>query len=238
VVWAVADPNPVNRGRAARRLRAAGIETACWEKDRAHCAVVSRAQTLIAPFAKRIATGRPYVTVKLAMSLDGRICDVSGRSKWMSSPHARRVTGDYRARVDVVLVGAETVRKDDPSLLCHTRENPDLWRAVISRSGKLPRGARIFTDAAASRTLVYRDVASAIEDLGRRGFLHVFCEGGLVLARALADAGLVDQWIHVQCPFVLGESPLGRAWRFTAFSPSGHTPQGETIARFSAPRRG
>ena len=213
VVWAVPDPNPRNRGRAARLLRRAGIAAECWQgraarKDAAKASCVEEAESIIAPFAKHVRTGLPYVTVKLAMSLDGRICDARGESKWMSSPAARRATGRYRERADVVLVGAETVRRDNPSLLCHTRRNDDLWRAIVSRSGRLPRSAQVLSDAARARTLIYRDAAEAISDLGKRGFLHVFCEGGLALARSLADLGLVDQWISVQCPIVLGSRHL------------------------------
>jgi len=236
VVWAVPDPNPKNRGRAARALRRAGIACECWKGARADAAkrgCVERAESLIAPFAKHVATGLPFVTVKLAMSLDGRICDERGESKWMSSPAARRATGRYRARADVVMVGAETVRRDDPSLLCHERSNDDLWRAVVSRSGRLPRRARIFTDAARERTLVYRDAAEAVADLGRRGFLHVFCEGGLGLARALADAGLVDQWISVQCPMVIGSRPLSDALKMERRGDA--CPGAERIGWFSVP---
>jgi len=222
VVWAVPDPNPKNRGGAARRLISAGIAVDCWSagaaarKDEAKRALIESARSLIAPFAKHVTTGLPYVTVKLAMSLDGRICDECGESKWISSAAARRATGAYRSRADVVMVGAETVRRDNPSLLCHQRRNDDLWRAVVSRSGRLPKNAQIFTDAASNRTLVYRDAVEAVSDLGRRGFLHVFCEGGLGLARALADAGLVDQWIAVRAPIVIGGKPLAQALRFEA----------------------
>ena len=236
VAWAIPDPNPKNRGGAARRLRGAGIETGCWRgvaagrQDGAMRDCISVARSIIAPFAKHVRTGLPYVTVKLAMSLDGRICDVSGESKWMSSAAARRVTGKYRERVDVVMVGAETVRRDNPSLLSHGIKNDFLWRAVVSRSGRLPKNAQIFTDAAAERTLVYRDPVEAVSDLGRRGFLHVFCEGGLGLARSLADASLVDQWIAVHCPIVLGAKPLANAIRFgTSAILAGDPHNGETI---------
>lgn len=206
VTWACADPNPTNRGRAARVLGRAGIETSCGlcEED---------ASALIRPFAKHVTTGLPYVTVKLAMSLDGKICDNSGSARWISSAQSRRFTGKMRESVDVVMVGAETVRRDDPSLLCHTRRNDDLWRAVVSRSGALPRGAQVFTDAAKDRTLVFRDAAEAVRELGRRGFMHVLCEGGLGLARSLAAAGLVDEWITVLAPIVIGDGPLASAMR-------------------------
>ena len=166
---------------------------------------------MIRPFAKHVTTGLPYVTVKLAMSLDGKICDDWGDAKWVSSARARRTTRALRAQVDVVLVGAETVRRDNPSLLARPRPNPDLWRAVVSRSGKLPADAQVFTDAACGRTLVYRDAVEAVRDLGKRGFLHVLCEGGLALARSLAEAGLVDEWITVLASKVIGSRRIGDA---------------------------
>ena len=204
VVWACPDPNPVNRGKAARILRRAGIETA-------HGVCADEASVVIRPFAKHVTTGLPYVTVKLAMSLDGKICDDWGDAKWVSSPRARKATCALRSHVDVMLVGAETVRRDNPSLLARPRPNPDLWRAVVSRSGKLPRAAQVFTDAARDRTLVYRDAAEAVRDLGARGFLHVLCEGGLCLARSLAEAGLVDEWITVLASKVIGSRRIGDA---------------------------
>ena len=207
VTWACSDPNPTNRGKAARVLRRAGIETA-------HGLCADEAADLIRPFAKHVTTGLPYVTVKLAMSLDGKICDNFGSARWISSAQSRRFTGKMRENVDVVMVGAETVRRDDPSLLCHTRRNDDLWRAVVSRSGKLPRAAQVFTDAAKDRTLVFRDAAEAVRELGRHGFMHILCEGGLGLARALAAAELVDEWITVLAPIVIGSGTLAKASRF------------------------
>ena len=215
VVWACPDPNPVNRGRAARVLRRAGVETACWASSRVagEREVAAEAARLIRPFAKHVATGLPFVTVKLAMTLDGRICDDTGTARWISSAASRRVTGALRADVDAVMVGAETVRQDDPSLLCHTKAHDGLWRAVVSKSGRLPKTAQIFTDAARERTRVYRSPGEAVRDLGARGFLHVLCEGGLGLARALAAEGLVDEWVTVLAPLVIGSRPLSEAVR-------------------------
>ena len=220
VVWAVPDPNPRNAARAARILGRAGMETACWRHLRLNAddprrACVDEAERLIAPFAKHVTTGLPYLTVKIAMSLDGRICDDAGAAKWISSARARRLTGRLREQVDVVMVGAETVRRDDPCLLSHGRPNRDLLRAVITRSGKLPPQARVFTDAARDRTLVFRPgrdgMRGVLRELGARGVLHVLCEGGLELARSLAAEGLVDEWIAVLAPKVIGHRPLASA---------------------------
>lgn len=217
VVWAVPDPNPNNSGRAARVLRRAGIATECWCRScnpaRRDC--VREAERLIAPFSKHVRTGLPFVTVKLAMSLDGKICDDFGDAKWVSSEYARKRTGRLRECVDAIMVGAETVRRDDPSLLSHGRRNDDLYRVVVTSSGRLSRKARIFTDDAKERTLVFmpdgRGVRGVMEDLGGRGFMHVLCEGGLKLARSLAEEGLVDEWIAVLAPKVIGAGRIDAA---------------------------
>ena len=214
VVWAVPDPNPTNSGKAAKVLRKAGVTTECWSntrnKDKLICA--DQAARLIAPFAKHVTTGLPFVTVKIAMSLDGKICDDFGDAKWVSSEKARRITGRMRESVDVMMVGAETVRQDNPSLLSHGKRNDDLYRVVITSSGRLPRKSQIFTDAAKERTIVIRPdkrgLRGVIEDLGARGFMHVLCEGGLKLARSLAKDGLVDEWITVLSPKVIGSLPI------------------------------
>ncbi len=212
VVWACRDPNPVNRGRAARVLRKAAIETQGGLLE-------DEAYPLIQAFSKHVTTGLPFVTVKLAMSLDGKICDNFGKAAWISSVEARKETGKLREIVDVVMVGAETVRKDNPSLLCHTKRNDDLWRAIVSRSGRLPKDAQVFTDDARDRTLVFASPKEALQELGRRGFMHVLCEGGLELARHLASEGLVDEWLTVLAPIVIGGEPIQEAKHFEFGSP-------------------
>ena len=217
VVWAVPDPNPKNAGRAARVLMRAGIASECWSRSRDPLlnGCVDEARILIAPFAKHVATGMPFVTVKIAMSLDGRICDDSGDAKWVSSERARKVTGRLREIVDVIMVGAETIRRDNPRLLSHGRRNDDLFRVVVTRGGRLPAKAQVFTDGAKDRTLVLRPgkdgIRGVMERLGSDGFMHVLCEGGFELARSLAAEGLVDEWITVLSPKVIGHSPISCA---------------------------
>ena len=217
VVYACPDPNPVNRSRARRILSRCGIECECWAKsedpERRDVARLAW-RRLMRPFAKHVATGLPLVTVKLAMSLDGMICDHAGRSRWISCAAARRETAKWRECADVVMVGAGTVRADNPSLLCHTRRNDFLYRAIVSRSGRLPRSAQVFTDAAKDRTIVYRDAVEAVKDLGRRGFMSVLCEGGLILARSLAEAGMVDEWVTIVAPIAVGSRDMARAVKF------------------------
>ena len=227
VVYAVSDPNPTNRGRAKRVLAKAGVSCeavrrgACaareWEACGGFRSLQEAARHLIAPFAKHVTTGWPYVTVKLAMSLDGRICDNWGEAKWITSATSRKVVGWERAVVDAIMVGAETVRRDNPSLLSHNRRNDDLIRVVVSRSGRLPGKAQVFADGK-NPTLVFKDAKTALRELGKRGALHVLCEGGLKLATSLADQGLVDRWIAVTAPIVIGSRHLKDALRLRPYA--------------------
>lgn len=209
VIYGAVDPNPVNRGKAAKALKKAKIECLRTEdsEERVLC------DSLIAAFRKHVTTGIPFVTVKLATSLDGKICDDFGEARWISSKASRKETGKFRERVDAIMVGAETVRKDNPSLLSHGKKNDDLIRVIISKSGKLPKDAQVFTDGK-NETLVFPDPETALEELGKRGCLHVLCEGGLKLATSLAQAGKVDRWTQVTAPIVIGDKPIKEATRF------------------------
>ena len=229
VVYLVPDPNPKNRGKAKRVLSRHGIECikvcrqACeekaWDYSLGLKPLVEWGSRMIAPFAKHVTTGLPFVTVKLAMSLDGKICDDWGNAKWISSARSRRSVGWERARVDAIMVGAETVRKDNPSLLSHNKRNDDLIRVVVTRSGKLPKDAQIFTDGAPNETRVFRvgrdakSIKDVLRQLGKMGVMHVYCEGGLTLARSLADEGLVDRWISITAPIIIGSRHLKDAMR-------------------------
>ncbi len=205
VIYAARDPNPKNGGKAKDVLAKSGIEAKLVE--------IAEAKALIAPFSKHLKTGLPWVTVKLAMTLDGKIADTKGNAKWISSKASRKLTGSLREKVDAIMVGAETLRKDNPSLLSHGKRNDDLIRVIISRSGKLPKAAQVFTDGK-NLTLVYSSVKVALKDLAKRGVMHVLCEGGLKLALSLAEAGLVDEWIQVMAPKVIGNRPLSEAINF------------------------
>lgn len=209
VVYAVPDPNPKNGGRAKRILAKAGVECERFDGDRE---ILESASGLICGFRKHVLTGLPFVTVKIAMSLDGKTCDDCGDAKWISSADSRSFTGGALREIhDAIMVGAETVRKDDPSLLSHGRRNDDLVRVVVSKSGKLPKSAQVFADEAPNRTLVFDDAVKAVVELGKAGITSVLCEGGISLARSLAEAGLVDRWIAVLAPKVVGSRPIGKA---------------------------
>lgn len=211
VVYAVPDPNPKNRGKAKRALAKHGIKCERFKGDKA---LLASCGGLINDFRKHVMTGLPYVTVKLAMSLDGRICDDWGDSNWITCGASRDRTNRLRESVDAIMVGAETVRKDNPSLLARIKPNKDLIRVVVSKSGRLPKKAQVFTDGK-NPTLVFNDAKKALRELGKMGVMSVLCEGGLKLVRSLADAGLVDEWITVMAPVYIGSKRISKATRGT-----------------------
>ena len=189
VVIGALDANPRHYGRGISQLRDAGVTVreGILAED---CARLNEA------FNKWIVTRRPFVIAKCGMSLDGRLTRPSSESRWITGPAARRHAHELRARVDAILVGAETVRADNPRLTVrgvHRARQP--WRVVLTRSGNLPRRAHLFSDRLAARTLIYKhkSLATVLKDLGKKNVTSVLVEGGgEVLGQAL-DARLIDK---------------------------------------------
>lgn len=153
VVVAVLDANPKHAGRAFALLRQHGVEVQenmCTEE----------ANELIVPFNKHITTGLPFLRLKLAMTLDGRIADRDRNSQWITGKESRSAVQELRRRSDAVLVGAGTVIRDNPSLLyrCEFPDEPRagsmLLRVVIDTRGTIPLSSQIFNDAATGRTIL------------------------------------------------------------------------------------
>ena len=141
------DPNPAHNGRGLEILRQAHIVVA--EKLR-----VQECRELIEPFATRITTGRPFVTLKLALTMDGRMGDRHGNSHWITGTPARNWVQRLRRRADAILVGAGTVAADDPELRCRMPHAGAAWRVVVDGAGRLSADRRLFTDSYAERTIV------------------------------------------------------------------------------------
>ena len=196
VVIGAKDPNPAHAGRGIRILRRAGVDVTTG-------VCRAEAEALIAPFAKRILTGMPYVTLKLAATIDGRIADASGKSKWITGPQARAKVQELRRSADAIMVGAGTVRADDPSLLPRPSKGRNPWRGIIGSN--IPAKSKVLTDEAAERTLVMNGpLKTILRDLGKRGIMHVLCEGGGELAGSLVRARLVDAFALFVAPSLLG----------------------------------
>ena len=226
VVVAAVDPNPRHRGRGLRLLRRAGLRVEAG-------LLAEEATELNAAFNKWITTGRPLVLAKAALSLDGKMATRTGDSRWITGTAARTVAHRLRAQVDAVLVGANTVIRDDPQLtLRHGVRGRQPWRVVVDGRGRCPRTARLFTDALRQRTIVITSAQSlvawrrylallgiivlvvpathgrvelraALEELGRMEITSVMVEGGGTLLGAFFDAGLVDRMAFFFAPTVI-----------------------------------
>jgi len=148
VVVGAIDLNPRHSGKGIVRLRNAGVKVR--EGILAdECVQINEA------FNKWIVTGRPFVIAKCGISLDGRLTRSDVEPRWITGRSARSHARQLRAHVDAVLLGAETVRADNPRLTIRgTRSARQPWRVVLTRSGKLPRQARLFSDRLAARTLI------------------------------------------------------------------------------------
>lgn len=155
VVIGCTDPNPKHAGRGVGILRAAGMEV-----DAGVCE--DECRELIAPFASTMLRHRPHLTLKLAMTLDGKIADRDGKSKWITGADSRGFVQRLRADADAILVGSGTVLADDPQLICRLRgRKAGAWRVVVDSRGRLPATARILTDEYAAQTLVATTEAGA-----------------------------------------------------------------------------
>lgn len=199
VVFAQADPNPVATGGAAT-LRAAGTDV-----ESGVLAVEAREVNRVWSFAME--HGRPFVTWKLAATLDGRSAAADGTSRWVSSLAARRDTHRLRALADTMLVGTNTVEVDDPLLTVRDERGVPLpaqpLRAVMGERDLDP-ARRVFNDDAETVHLRTRDPHAALAELRARDRQHVFLEGGPTLAAAFLRAGLVDEIVAYVAPMFLG----------------------------------
>jgi diaminohydroxyphosphoribosylaminopyrimidine deaminase/5-amino-6-(5-phosphoribosylamino)uracil reductase len=231
VVIGCPDPNPHVRGGGAERLRAAGVEVKVGVSEK-------EARALIAPWAKCVTTGLPHVSLKLALSLDGRIATRTGASKWVTGPEARAKVHELRSRMDAVAVGIGTVVADDPRLTVREVQAPSPVRVVFDTKLRIPSGARLVATARETPTWIVTsleaspaveqtlsdqgveilrappsaegriDVTAALRALAQRGVVSLMVEGGAELAGSVLAARLADELHVFVSPILLG--PRGR----------------------------
>jgi diaminohydroxyphosphoribosylaminopyrimidine deaminase/5-amino-6-(5-phosphoribosylamino)uracil reductase len=226
VVAAIGDPNPLVAGQGVRQLEKSGIavELGCGAE---------LARQINAPYLKLLATGRPYVHAKWAMSLDGKIATRVFQSKWLTGEVARRDSHHLRARMDAIIVGAGTVRHDDPLLTARPPGARTLYRIILASKAELPLQSQVIAGARQSPVIIVAgpevelarqetlqragcevlvipasqgrpQIALLLEELGRRRMTNVLVEGGSQVLGAFFDAREIDE-VHVYiAPILIG----------------------------------
>ncbi len=193
VVVGILDPDRRVGGAGVERLREAGIEVTVG---------VGAAEITeqLAPYLKHRSTGRPWVVLKLAATLDGRTAAPDGTSRWITGPLARADVHRLRAESDAVLIGAGTVRADDPALTVRELGIESAGRQPLRVIlGRAPDGARVHPAVEMSG-----DLGQVLDDLGGRGVLQVLVEGGAAVAHDFHRAGLVDRYVLYLAPALFG----------------------------------
>ena len=189
VVVGIEDPDPNVRGRGIARLREAGIDVEVG-------VLANEVRAQLAPYLKHRSTGRPWLVLKLAASVDGRTAAPDGSSQWITGEQARADAHRLRAESDAVIVGAGTVRADDPSLTVRHVEGRDPLRVVL---GKAPADAKVHPALE-----LEGDLTAVLDELGRRGVVQALVEGGATVAGAFHRAGLVDRYVVYLAPALFG----------------------------------
>lgn len=226
VVVGMIDPNPLVNGSGTTRLRKAGIEVDVG-------CLTTESRRLNEGFVAVMEEGRPFVTLKLAATADGRTATHSGDSRWITGEAARRLVHEWRATTDAVLVGGATARRDDPLLTVRGVGGRDPVRVVVDSRARLsPHAAMLHNgpknvlvaatakatkkriaalSAAGAEVLVVAadangdvDTRELLRALGKRGINTVLCEGGATLAGTLVANGLVDKVALFYAPKLLG----------------------------------
>lgn len=230
VVIAVSDPNPKHNRRGINLLRRSGIDvqTGICRKE---------ADELLAPFKNHILHRKPLVSLKMALTADGKIADNQGASRWITGTASRKSVQELRRTVDAVMVGIGTVEADDPSLLPRPANGRKPWRVILDSHARIRMTSRVLQDEHAAYTLVavtpaaspdkiqsinqtgaqvllcksekgHVDPEDLLRQLGERGLMHVLCEGGGRLAATLVEHSLVDRLYLFIAPSFLGASGI------------------------------
>ena len=226
VVLAVRDPFPETNGKGVRKLRRAGIEVL-------EGVMKEEAAALNAAFFKWVQTGRPLVTLKWAMSLDGKIATRTGDSKWITGEAARRYAHQLRSWNQAILVGVGTVLQDDPLLTCRIPGGRDPIRVVVDSKLRTPLDSQLVTSTSEAPVIIVTlrsapkarrlkleragvevvnvrsknkrvDLAALLDALGKRGISTLLVEGGSQVHGGFADAGLADRVAAFVAPKLIG----------------------------------
>ena len=240
VVVAMIDPNPHVSGRGIRTLRRAGIDVVTGVLE-------AEARKLNEAFIKHITTGMPFVTLKIAQTLDGKIATAGGESKWITGEQAREEGHRLRDRNDAILVGINTVLKDDPALTTRIPGGRDPLRVIVDTKLRTPLCAKVITQRSTAKTCIATldsmpkdnvaplldagaeillvkdskgriDLRFLMKMLGSFGITSVLIEGGAEVNASALRSGIVDK-------VVLFIAPMLMSGRDSLCSLGGESPQ-------------
>ena len=224
------DPNPKVSGNGVERLRAANIQVTAGLLE-------TECRELNLPFIKQVTTGLPYVTMKSAMTLDGKTASLSGESKWITCENSRRLVHRLRGTVDAVLTGSGTLLADDPQLTVRMAKGKNPARIVVDSRLQTPVNCRLMNEAhkipviiAAVRgeqakiaalnakgaeVLICTEKGGAVDlhdllkKLGGRGIQSILLEAGERLCCEMLRSGLIDKFLLFYAPKILGGNGKG-----------------------------
>jgi diaminohydroxyphosphoribosylaminopyrimidine deaminase/5-amino-6-(5-phosphoribosylamino)uracil reductase len=221
------DPNPLVRGKGAESLRRAGLEVQVGVLE-------NRCQRLNEAFCKYILKREPFITLKAAATVDGKIATRDGDSKWISGEISRRFVHRLRDRVDGVLVGVGTILKDDPMLTARIKGGRDPYRIILDSRLRIPEEAKV-VNIAPSKTIIATtelapkerverlekkgvrlfvvgskearvDLRACLSKLAEMEIVHLLVEGGSQVNGSFLDEGLIDQLLLFLSPKLIGDS--------------------------------
>ena len=202
VVYGLADPNPTAAG-GAERLAAAGVDVVGGVRAEA-------AAALLRSWVGAVRAGRPWVTLKLATSLDGRVAAADGSARWITSAEARTHAHRLRAVVGAIAVGTGTALADDPALTARAADGTPAahqpLRVVVGERG-VPAGSRLRGPGGELVHLRTHEPADVLAALAARQVRHLLVEGGPTLSAAFLRARLVDEVVAYVAPVLLGAGP-------------------------------
>jgi diaminohydroxyphosphoribosylaminopyrimidine deaminase/5-amino-6-(5-phosphoribosylamino)uracil reductase len=228
VVVGMVDPDKRVNGRSIALLKEKGVEVTVGVLE-AECRALNET------YIKHRSTGLPYVTVKFAQTLDGRIATASGRSRWIASPESLKLAHKLRAQNDAILVGAGTVLKDNPELTTRLVKGRNPLRVVLDSNLKIPPETKVFKDQEKARTVVATtawdaqktlaerralgievlivppdangqvDLKELLKTLGERDISSVLVEGGAETITSFLRLGLADKVIAIIAPKIMGK---------------------------------
>ena len=196
VVYAVTDPNTVASGGAAA-LKAAGIEVVAGVGE-------DEASYSNRAWLTKILQGRPFITWKVAATLDGKVAAADGTSQWITNDASRADVQKVRRSVDAIMVGTQTVIADNPYLVPHDGAATKNPLRIVCGTQELPKDANVFNDAAPTKVIDSKDLKVIAAEVLATGVNHIVLESGPTLATAMLQAGMLDELMLYQGASVLG----------------------------------